>query len=84
MELAEWLAVPIPKDATPSDISSAIKWALSDNSTLYPGEVLTDDAFEECRAAIPTTKDTETFESYHAFIKKVAGKRIVVLPPDSK
>lgn len=79
-ELAEWLSVPIPKDATPGDIAFAIRQALSD-STRYPGEVLSDEAFKECKAAIPTTKDTEIFEAYHAFIKKVAGKRIVVLPP---
>ncbi len=82
-ELAEWLSVPIPKDATPGDIAFAIRQALSE-TTRYSGEVLSDEAFEECKAAIPTTKDTETFAAYHRFIKKVAGKRVVVLTPDSK
>lgn len=77
-ELAEWLSVPIPKDATPGDIAFAIRQALSD-STRYSGEVLSDEAFEECKAAIPTTKDTETFEAYHRFIKKVAGKKVIVI-----
>ncbi len=79
-ELAEWLSVPIPKDATPDNIAFAIRQALSD-STRYPGEVLSDEAFKECKAAIPTTKDTETFEAYHRFIKKVAGKKVIVLNP---
>lgn len=81
-ELAEWLSVPIPKDATPGDIYFSIRQVLSD-STRYPGEVLSDEAFKECKAAIPTTKDTETFEAYHAFIKKVEGKRILVLDCDN-
>lgn len=83
-ELAEWLSVPIPENATPGDIAFAIRHALSDNTTRYSGEVLSAEAFEECRAAIPTTKDRTIFDAYHKFIKKVAGKRIVVLPPDCK
>lgn len=80
-ELAEWLSVPIPEHATPGEISSAIRQRISDTMR-YSGEVLSDEAFEECRAAIPTTKDTETFEAYHAFIKKVVGKKVIVLNPD--
>ena len=79
-ELAEWLSVPIPKNATPGDIASAIKQALSE-TTRYSGAVLSAEAFEECRAAIPTTKDTKIFEAYHALITKVAGKKIIVLNP---
>ena len=77
-ELAEWLSVPIPENATSGDISFAIKQALSE-TTRYSGAVLSDEAFDECRAAIPTTKDTEIFEAYHAFVKKVAGKKLVLV-----
>lgn len=77
-ELAEWLSVPIKDNATPGEISFAIRQALSETMR-YSGEVLSDEAFEECRAAIPTTKDTEIFEAYHAFIKRIAGRIIVVI-----
>lgn len=82
-ELAEWLSVPIPENATPGDIAFAIRHALSDNTTRYSGEVLSTEAFKECRAAIPTTKDRTIFDAYHKFIKKVAGKRILVLDCDN-
>lgn len=82
-ELAEWLSVPIPENATPATMSFAIRQALS-GTVRYSGEVLSDEAFEECRAAIPTTKDTAIFEAYHAFIKKIVGKRIIVLNPECK
>lgn len=75
--LASWLSVSIPNNATPGDIEFAIRQALSESS--YSGEVLSDEAFAECCAAIPTTKDTEIFKAYHAFIKKVAGKKIFVI-----
>ena len=45
----------------------------------YKGGVLSDQSFDECKAAIPTSKDTEIFEAYHAFIKKINGKRLIVL-----
>ena len=77
-DLAAWLSVPIPKDATSGDIEFAIKQAISE-SVRYSDEVLTDEAVMECRDAIPTTKDTKTFEAYHAFIKKIAGKKIIIL-----
>ena len=82
-ELAEWLSVPIPDNATPGEISFAIRQALSE-TLRYSGEVLSDEAYEECKAAIPTTKDTETFEAYHAFITKVAGKKLVVIDMKSE
>lgn len=75
--LASWLSVKIPRDATPGDIECAIRQRFLE--THYPGEILSDEAFVECCAAIPTTRDTETFKAYHAFIKKIAGKRMVIL-----
>lgn len=77
-DLASWLSVTIPENATSGDIALAIKEALSVR-VAYPDTVLSDEAFEECYAAIPTTKDAETFKAYHTFIKKVAGKRVVIL-----
>ena len=75
--LASWLSVKIPRNATPGDIEFAIRQKFSEIP--YCGEVLSDEAFAECCAAIPTTRDTETFKAYHAFIKKIAGKRMVIL-----
>ena len=77
-EIATELRLSPSSDKTPGDIAFDIKQALG-NAQSYRGEVFTDKAFEECKAAIPTTKDTETFEAYHVFIKKIVGKRIVIL-----
>ena len=75
-DLAEWLSVPIPENATPGDIALAIKQALSERVT-SPDTVLSDESFKECYEAIPTTRDAEIFKAYHTFIKKVEGKKVI-------
>ena len=77
-EIAGTLGLSPSSDKRPGEIAFDIKQSLN-NSQKYRGDVLSDAAFEECKAAIPTTKDTETFETYHAFIKKIVGKKILVL-----
>ena len=77
-QIATSLGLPPSSDKTPGDIAFDISQVL-DNTQRYKGDVLTDQSYDECKAAIPTSKDTEIFEAYHAFIKKVAGKRIVIL-----
>lgn len=77
-KIAEFLSIPTPSDFQPGDYEREILLKLR-NAKPYKGEVLSTNAFEECKAAIPTKKDTETFESYHAFIKKIAGKRLIVI-----
>ena len=77
-EIATSLGMTPSSDKTPGDIAFDIEQALK-NHQKYRGTVLTDEAFKECKTAIPTTKDTETFEAYHAFIKKIAGKRVIIL-----
>lgn len=76
-EIATSLGLSPSADKTPGDIAFDIKQALN-NSLRYRGDVLSD-TFEECKAAIPSSKDTETFEQYHDFIRKVAGKRVLIL-----
>lgn len=77
-EIATSLGIFPPSDKTPGDIAFDINQVLN-NTQRYKGGVLNDQVFDECKAAIPTSKDTEIFEAYHAFIKKIAGKRIVIL-----
>ena len=77
-EIATVLRLSPSSDKTPGDVAFDIKQALG-NAQTYRGEVFTDKDFEECKAAIPTAKETETFMSYHAFISKIAGKTIIVL-----
>lgn len=77
-EIAGSLGLSPSPDKTPGDIAFDIKQALG-NSLKYRDDILSDEAFQDCKAAIPTTKDTATFEAYHVFIKKIAGKRILVL-----
>lgn len=77
-EIAASLGLSPSLDKTPGDIAFDLKQALG-NSLKYRDDILSDEAFQDCKAAIPTTKDTATFEAYHVFIKKIAGKRILVL-----
>ena len=82
-EIAASLGLSPASDKTPGDIAFDISQVLN-NAQRYKGGVLTDQSFGECKAAIPTSKDTEIFESYHAFIKKIAGKRIIVVGDDGQ
>lgn len=77
-EIAASLGLSPSSDKTPGDIAFDIGQVL-DSVQRYRGGVLTDQSFTECKAAIPTSKDTEIFEAYHTFIKKIAGKRIIVV-----
>ncbi len=77
-EIATELKLSPSSDKTPGDIAFDIKQALGDAQS-YRGEVFTDKDLEECKAAIPTTKETETLMAYHTFISKIAGKTIIVL-----
>ncbi len=77
-EVASSLGLSPSSDKTPGDIASDIGQVLN-NAQRYKGGVLTDQAFDEYKAAIPTSKDTETFEAYHKFIKKIEGKKIIIV-----
>ena len=77
-EIAAALGLSPSSDKTPGDIALDIEQVLK-NSQAYKGDVFSDETFKECKAAIPTAKDTAIFEAYQAFIKKVAGKRILIL-----
>ena len=77
-ELAEMLKLDVRPEKTPGDMAFDIQQRLN-NRQMYSGEVLPSDSFEKASAAIRITKDQETFKAYHEFIRKVAGKAIIVL-----
>ena len=77
-EIASVLSIPVSKDDTPGDIAFKIKQCIG-HAERYRGEVLSDESFELAKSAIGIPKDAETFKSYHDFIKKVEGKRIMIL-----
>ena len=77
-EIAASLELSPSSDKTPGDIAFDIGQVLN-SVQRYKGGVLSDQSFDECKAAIPTSKDTEIFEAYHAFIKKINGKRLIIL-----
>lgn len=77
-EIATILAIPVLVRDTPGDIAFKIKQRLG-TAERYRGKVLADDAFEKAKSAIRIPSDAETFADYHVFIKKVAGKRILIL-----
>lgn len=82
-EIAALLGLSPSSDKTPGDIAFDIGQVLN-SIQRYKGGVLSDQSFDECKAAIPTSKDTEIFEAYHAFIKKIKGKRIIVVGDDGQ
>ena len=77
-EIASVLSIPVSKDDTPGDIAFKIKQCIG-NAERYRDEVLSEESFALAKSAIGIPTDAETFKAYHAFIKKVAGKRIVIL-----
>lgn len=77
-EIASLLSIPVSKDDTPGDITFKIKQCIA-NSERYRGNVLSDKSFEKAKSAIRIPADAETFKAYHAFIKKIAGKKIYVI-----
>lgn len=77
-ELAEVLKLNEGPEKTPGDIAFDIRQCL-DNRQKYRGNVLSPDSFEKASAAIRISEDQETFKEYHEFIRKIAGKTIIVL-----
>lgn len=77
-EIASVLSIPVLKDDTPGDLAFKIKQCIG-NAERYSGNVLSDESFEKAKSAIRIPEDSETFKAYHAFIKKVAGKKIFVI-----
>lgn len=72
------LSIPVSKDDTPGDIAFKIKQCIG-HAERYRGNVLSDESFEKAKSAIRIPADAETFVAYHKFIKKIDGKRIVLL-----
>ena len=72
------LSISVSKDDTPGDIAFKIKHCIG-NAEHYRGDVFSDESFEKAKSAIRIPADAETFKTYHAFIKKVAGKEIIIV-----
>ena len=77
-EIAGALKIDETSEKTPGDIAFDIQQRLS-KSVKYAGTVLAPEAFAKANSAIRIAKDQETFKSYHDFISKVAGKKLIVL-----
>ena len=77
-EIASALSIPVLKDDTPGDVAFKIRQCIG-NAERYSGNVLSNESFEKAKSAIRIPEDSETFKAYHAFIKKVAGKKIFVI-----
>ena len=77
-EIASVLSIPVSDKDTPGDIAFKIRQRL-ENTERYRGSVLSDESFAKAKSAIRIPADAETFAEYHAFIKKVVVKRIIVL-----
>lgn len=85
-ELAKELSIPVPDLATPSEIAFAIKTRIKEaerrrikNTERYGGEILSEESFEMVRSSIPIPSVEKIIVDYHKFIKKIAGKKIIVI-----
>ena len=76
-EIASVLSIPVSDKDTPGDIAFKIKQCIG-NAERYRGEVLSDESFQKAKSSIRIPADAETFKAYHAFVKKIAGKRIMI------
>ena len=77
-EIASVLSIPVLKDDTPGDIAFKIKQCLGSEEH-YRGNVLSDESFEKAKSAIRILEDAETFAEYHKFIKKIAGRKVLII-----
>ena len=80
LSVAEKLGMKPAYGKTPGDIATDIRLAIED-AERPPSICLTDASVERlCDAA--TTQEEEALLAYQEFIKKVHGKRILILPDD--
>ena len=77
-EIASVLSIPVSDKDTPGDIAFKIRQRL-ENTERYRGDILSDESFTKAKSALRISEDAETFTEYHTFIKKVAGKKMVVI-----
>ena len=77
-EIAGTLKISATPDKTPGDIAFDIQQRLS-KSVKYAGTVLAPEAFAKACSAVRIAEDQITFKSYHEFISKIAGKKLIIL-----
>ena len=78
LDIAKRLGIDEPYDKTPGDIAFDIERCLN-HSTSYCGGTLSSDAFANIREAILNPEEQKMFQAYHDFIRKVEGRRILIL-----
>ena len=77
-EIAGVLKISETPDKTPGDFAFDIQQRLS-KSMKYSGTVLAPEAFAKISSAIWVAEDRETFKSYHEFVGKIVGKKLIIL-----
>ena len=77
-EIASVLSIPVSDKDTSGDIAFKIRQRI-ENTEHYRGDVLSDESFAKAKSAIRIPADAETFAEYHMFVKKVSGKKIIML-----
>ena len=77
-EIAGTLKIGETPEKTSGDIAFDIQQRLSKSMT-YKGTVLSPEAFAKACSAIRIAEDQEVFKSYHEFVGKVVGKKLIIL-----
>ena len=76
-EIASVLSISVSEKDTPGDIAFKIRQRLA-RTDCYRGGIFSDASFAKAKSAIRIPSDAETFAEYHAFIKKVARKKVLI------
>ena len=77
-EIAGVLKIDETPDKTPGAMAFDIRQRLSKVVT-YNGAVLSPESFTKTCSVIRIAEDQEVFKSYHDFVGKIAGKKLIVL-----
>lgn len=77
-EIASTLSIRVSDTDTSGDIAFKITQQL-ENVTRYRGDVFPEDAFLKAKSAIRIPADAKAFAEYHAIIKKVSGKTVIIV-----
>lgn len=77
-EIASVLSISVSEKDTPGDIAFKIRQRLA-RIDCYRGDIFSDASFAKAKSAIRIPSDAETFAEYHAFIKKVARKKVLII-----
>ena len=77
-KIAAALSIHVTDDDQPDNIAFKIEQRLL-SAEKYKGGVMSEESAANIKEAIVSDADAEIFAAYHAFIQKIAGKKLLIL-----